>query len=265
MDDLCNEGYLKSGFPLGGYMDVIHNLKQLGLTEGEARVYFSLLKLGSTKIGPIVNDSHISRSKVYDVLERLTAKGLVSHITKGEVRHYNAVGPYRLRDYIAKKEELIRSQREIIDDMIPYLAQVASRNRESSAEIFTGDKGLRSAYEIMYKDAKAGEVLRYFYPYDDYHEVASPFYERLYRFQKSKKLKEKGIGIEAFKKSKYYKSYPKDAKMRFVSFPLPGTMDVFQDMLLIVSWEAMTGILVTSKEISEHFSRYFDSVWEIAT
>jgi sugar-specific transcriptional regulator TrmB len=246
-------------------MDVMQNLKQLGLTEGEARVYFSLLKLGSTKIGPIVNDSHISRSKVYDVLERLSTKGLVSHITVGEVRHYNAVEPYRLRDYIAKKEEQVKSQREIIDGIIPYLAQVASKNRESSAEIFTGDRGLRTAYEIMYKDARTGEVLRYFYPYGDYHEVASPFYERLYRFQKSKKLKEKGIGIGAFKKSKYYKSYPKDARIRFVSFPLPGTMDVFQDKLLIVSWEAMTGILVTSKEISEHFSRYFDSVWEIAT
>jgi predicted transcriptional regulator len=246
-------------------MDVMHHLKQLGLTEGEARVYFSLLKLGSTKIGPIVNDSHISRSKVYDVLERLSTKGLVSHITVGEVRHYNAVEPYRLRDYIAKKEEQVKSQREIIDGMIPYLAQVASKNRESSAEIFTGDRGLRTAYEIMYKDVKTGEVLRYFYPYGDYHEVASPFYERLYRFQKSKKLKEKGIGIGAFKKSKYYKSYPKDARMRFVSFPLPGTMDVFQDKLLIVSWEAMTGILMISKEISNHFSRYFDSIWEIAT
>ena len=246
-------------------MDIMQNLKHLGLTEGEARVYFSLLKLGSTKIGQVVKDSGISRSKVYDVLERLTAKGLVSHITVGEVRHFNAIEPYRLRDYIAKKEEQVRSQIEIIDGMIPYLAQVASRNRASSAEIFTGDKGLRSAYEIMYKDAKAGDVLRYFYPYDDYHEVASPFYERLYQFQKSKKLKEKGIGIAPFKKSRYYKSYPKDAKMRFVSFPLPGTMDVFQDKLLIVSWEAMTGILVTSKEISGHFSRYFDSVWEIAT
>ena len=246
-------------------MDVMQNLKQLGLTEGEARVYFSLLKLGSTKIGQVVKDSRISRSKVYDVLERLTTKGLVSHITIGEVRHYNAIEPYRLRDYIAKKEEQVRSQREIIDDMIPYLAQVASRNRASSAEIFTGDKGLRTAYEIMYKDAKAGDVLRYFYPYDDYHEVASPFYERLYQFQRSKKLKEKGIGIVAFKRSKYYKSYPKDARMRFVSFPLPGTMDVFQDKLFVVSWEAMTGILVTSKEISDHFSKYFDSVWEIAT
>ncbi len=246
-------------------MDVVQNLKQLGLTEGEARVYFSLLKLGSTKIGPIVNDSRISRSKVYDVLERLTAKGLVSHITVGEVRHYNAIEPYRLRDYVAKKEEQVRSQREIIDGMIPYLAQVSSRNRASSAEIFTGDEGLRSAYEIMYKDARAGDVFRYFYPYDDYYEVASPFYERLYQFQKSKKLKERGIGIAPFKKSKYYKSYPKDAKMRFVSFPLPVTMDVFQDKLLIVSWEAMSGILVTSKEISDHFSRYFDSVWEIAT
>jgi hypothetical protein len=53
--------------------------------------------------------------------------------------------------------------------------------------------------------------------------------------------------------------------MRFVPFPLPGTMDVFQDKLLMVSWESEIGILVTSKEIADHFARYFDSVWQVAT
>lgn len=33
----------------------------------------------------------------------------------------------------------------------------------------------------------------------------------------------------------------------------------------MVSWEDMAGILVTSQEITDHFRRYFDSVWEMAT
>jgi len=37
--------------------------------------------------------------------------------------------------------------------------------------------------------------------------------------------------------------------MRFVSFPLPGTMDLLGHKLLIISWiNIITGILITSKE-----------------
>ena len=48
--------------------DMIQELAQLGLTNGEARVYLSLLKIGLSKVGPIVRDSHVSYSKIYDVL-----------------------------------------------------------------------------------------------------------------------------------------------------------------------------------------------------
>jgi hypothetical protein len=52
---------------------ILQELIQLGLTDGEARIYASLLKLGSSKVGAIVRDSHVSYSKIYDVLERLRA------------------------------------------------------------------------------------------------------------------------------------------------------------------------------------------------
>jgi two-component SAPR family response regulator len=71
-------------------------------------------------------------------------------------------------------------------------------------------EGLRTAYEILLSSASRGEVLRYFYPYDDYHEIASPFYSRLYQFQKSKGLEERGISSTKFKQSKHYKEIPKD-------------------------------------------------------
>jgi hypothetical protein len=43
------------------------------------------------------------------------------------------------------------------------------------AEIFTGDKGVRTAYEILLKDATSKDVLYYFYPFEGYHSIATPF------------------------------------------------------------------------------------------
>jgi sugar-specific transcriptional regulator TrmB len=257
---------------------MLKDLNNLGLTNGEARVYLSLLKLGSAKVGAIVKDSTISYSKVYDVLQRLSIKGLVSQITVENVKHFNAVEPYRLHEYIKRKEEELNAQKVIIDKIIPQLAEYASNNRnkkKSSAEIFIGDSGLRTAYEILFndlsrrkkkkKDDDNDDVLRYFYPHAGYHEVATPFYSRLYRFQKSKKIKQKGIATFAFKSSKHFREIPKDVNMKFVNFPLPGTMDILRDKLLIISWNnTATGILIISEEIAEHFKSYFDKIWDIA-
>ena len=246
---------------------IVQELTQLGLTDGEARVYLCLLKIGSSNVGPIVRDSHVSYSKIYDVLERLSMKGLVSHVTIDGVKHFNSIEPYRLQDYIQRKEKQLNTQKEIVDRIVPSLIKIANNNRRrSSAEIFVGDRGLRSAYEILLRDASANEVLRYFYPYNEYHDIASPFYSRLYQFQKSKKLDERGISIIDFKKSNHYKqiSSKYNVKLRFVDFPLPGTMDIFKDRMLIISWSTKTGILISSKEIADHFKEYFDSIWNIA-
>jgi sugar-specific transcriptional regulator TrmB len=242
---------------------MLDELVALDLTAGEARVYLSLLRLGPSKVGSIVRESRVSYSKMYDVLERLANKGLVSHVLIGKVRHFSAAEPYRLHDYIRKKEESLQSEKEAIDRLIPGLLKYAGAGKRNSAEIFIGLKGLRTAYKILLQDAKKGDVLRYFYPFDDYHEVASPFYARLYLFQKQKRLDERGIGTASFKKSKHYREL-KNVNMRFVSFPLPGTMDIFGDRMLIIAWESTTGILISSKEITDHFKRYFDSLWQIA-
>ena len=268
---------------------MISELMEIGLTNGEARVYISLLKLGSSKVGSIVMDSRVSYSKVYDVLERLIMKGLVSFILIGDIRHFNAVEPYRLQDYVQKKEEKIRLQRDKANKIIPDLVSMVNKRRNDGsssssskrrrrrneemggvennhAEVFKGDKGLRTAYDILLGNSKRGDILRYFYPYDDYHSVASPFYSRLYRFQKSKNLAERGISTMGFKNSRHYQEeVPKDVNLKFVNFPLPGTMDIFQNKILIIEWENTIGILIHSEEMANHFKNYFDSIWNLSS
>ena len=245
---------------------MLDDLISIGLTSGEARVFLSLLKLGSAKVGHIVKDSRVSYSKVYNVLDRLSSKGLVSHIILGNVRYYNAVEPYRLEEYIKSKEQEVRNQLKTANKVIPELVKVANRNRQNDmAEIFMGDKGIRTAYEILLREATSKDILYYFYPFEGYHPIASPFYSRLYLFQKQKKVQQRGIATHAFKQSKHYTEISKGVKVKFVDFPLPATMDIFKDKLLIISWENATGILISSKEIAGHLRNYFNSIWKLAT
>jgi HTH-type transcriptional regulator, sugar sensing transcriptional regulator len=245
---------------------MLDDLISIGLKSGEARVFLTLLKLGSAKVGQIVKDSNVSYSKVYNVLDRLSSKGLVSHIILGNVKYFNAVEPYRLEEYIKRKEQEVRKQSEAANKLIPELAKIVYKNRQSDmAEIFIGDKGIRTAYEILLRDATSKDVLYYFYPFEGYHPIASPFYSRLYLFQKHKKVQQRGIATLDFKQSKHYAEISKGARMKFVDFPLPATMDIFKDKLLIISWENVTGILISSKEIAGHFRNYFDSIWKLTT
>ena len=245
---------------------MLDDLISIGLTSGEARVFLTLLKLGSSKVGQIVKDSNVSYSKVYDVLDRLSSKGLVSYIISGNVKYFNAVEPYRLEEYVKSKEQEIRKQLETANKLIPDLVKIADKNRQNDmAEIFIGDKGIRTAYEILLRDATSKDILYYFYPFEGYHPIASPFYSRLYLFQKQKKVQQRGIATLDFKRSKHYAEISKGVKMKFVDFPLPATMDIFKDKLLIISWENVVGILISSKEIAGHFRNYFDSIWKVAT
>ena len=108
-------------------------------------------------------------------------------------------------------------------------------------------------------------MLRYLYPFEGHRPVASPFYYlRMHLSQKQKKIDQKGTAALGFKKSKRCEKLPKDINMRFVSFPLPATMDTLRDRLIIISWANMTGILISSTEIADHFSDYFDSMWKIS-
>ena len=51
-------------------MNVEQELEDVGLTKGEARVYISLVKKGPSTVGPIVKESGVAYSKIYEVHQR---------------------------------------------------------------------------------------------------------------------------------------------------------------------------------------------------
>ena len=46
-------------------------LEEIGLTKGEIKVYLTLLRLGETTTGKIIEKAQISSGKIYEILDKL--------------------------------------------------------------------------------------------------------------------------------------------------------------------------------------------------
>lgn len=244
-------------------MKIVDDLIELGLTEGEAKVYVALTEVGSSTVGPIVNKSGVAYSNVYEVLNRLIEKGLVSFIIKEKTKYFQAGGSENLKEYLNKREEELESMKEKLDKMLPNLENLKNLPPQQEAEVFVGFKGLRTAYDKMFGGMKRGEEHLFLYVHTkEYGEEADNFYFSIGHLMKGKKIR--GLNNEYGRKSEFVKK-AKYIDSRYASFPIPGNWEVNRDMLLIVSWQKpVVGILIRSKSVTDEFRKYFESVWNKA-
>lgn len=240
------------------------DLKKLGLTEGEASVFLTLVKLGSSTVGPIVKKSGVSYSKVYEVLNRLLKKGLINYITKESTKYFQAVEPNRIIDYLQEEQKEVNKKIKLFNVILPKLENFSKTSPiKEDAQIFIGFKGVMSAYETMLENHDKKEKMLFFYIPDKLSiETASLFYKQAFHLYKRIGLKLKGISNTTFRNTKFLKKHPKFIELRFVNFPLPSTMDVYKDKVLITSWREQTiAYLINSKEIADNYREYFNQVW----
>ena len=246
---------------------MVKKLEELGLTKGEARAYLTLLKLESTTVGPLVKESKIAYSKIYDVLQRLMNKGLASYIIKGNTRYYLASNPKTLYDYLDKQEQEVIANKSLLPKLLPLLTNLKGQNEQETAQVFLGHKGILSAYEKILQMQKKGGITRYFFSYKlEYEKEARLFYidRPQYHELAEKYYKQKNIvwhGIADSKKSINPKR--KYMTIKYVDFPTPGNIDITENHVLITTWSKNPiGILIESREVAKNFSEYFDNIWK---
>lgn len=248
-------------------IDALQDLLRIGLTEGESKVYLALLELGSSTVGPIVKKAGVAYSNVYDILNRLIDKGLVSYIIKQKTKYFQAVGPSNLADYLNKKEQEISTQKAVLKEILPKLIRRQENVPEQEAEIFLGKKGMKAAYEKFFSNINSKDMYMFFYIYRElYSEEVDRFYWNvLGELYSQNKIPSRGIGNEAFRKSWFVEKMKKYITIKFIDFPIPGNVDIFKDKVLVISWIPQPiGFLIKSKSVADDFRTYFNAVWKTA-
>ena len=83
-------------------------LEEIGLTHNEIIVYKTLLQLGQTTAGPLTKKSGIHRSRVYESLNKLINKGLVSYSIKANIKYFSAQNPETIIDFLEEKKKAVK-------------------------------------------------------------------------------------------------------------------------------------------------------------
>jgi len=126
--------------------------QNLGFSDKESEIYIILLKSGTATAGDISRKTNINRTTVYDILENLMQKGLVSKYKKGGKTFFNTFEPKHLLTYLDREKEeyakIIEKQKEKTQQLLPQIISLQNlKNAKPKVQFFEGEKGMREAYE----------------------------------------------------------------------------------------------------------------------
>lgn len=126
----------------------IQRLIDFGLTDKEARVYLTLLELGTASPHAVAKAGGLSRSTAYVVLASLQSKGLANSNPATSPITYRAAPPDVLAQKAAKATEQHLNLQLGVEAILPYLTSLHGHtNRGRSMQVRTGVRGLTESMD----------------------------------------------------------------------------------------------------------------------
>jgi len=242
-------------------------LEKSGLSRGESKVYLSLVELGVSSVGAIVAKSGVSTSKVYEILNRLIKKGLVSHVEREGVKRFSAENPEQIVELLSIKEkEIIETKTELEKNLSKIYERINSAQKTAVTTIYEGFKGMKYVFDKSLDELKKGDIMYLFGVSESTEEIRTYFYH-YFKKQGKTGFKAKVIFDEtAIEKAKERKN--KFTEFRFMpkGTITPATITVYHNKTIIEVGNPnyILTILINNKEISESFKKNFELLWKIA-
>jgi sugar-specific transcriptional regulator TrmB len=196
--------------------------------------------------------TEIPSSKIYEILDKLINKGLVSYVKIDKIKHYQASDPRILLNYIDEKKKKLQ-------DILPELLLKQKLSKKQSVEMYEGQKAVFSLFTELIKQAKPKELYLVFsINEENKNDAANLFFKNLAVRRKDKKL-----DVRLLKNIKYYKKEKHTKlKLRYTKFNLPQGITIFRNTVVILSWiETPIAIKIESEIISKQMKDFFLDLW----
>jgi len=132
---------------------IIAYLKQLELSDEEAKLYLTLLQTGPTSVRDLAETVGIKRTTAYFYIDLLVDKGLIMKLVKGSKKLVAANEPENLQTLVEAKLESAKAVQQGFPDMLKTLSSLPKDNVTNDAEIryYKGKNGVKKIYEESLK------------------------------------------------------------------------------------------------------------------
>lgn len=237
-------------------------LEEFGLTKNESKVYTTLLRLKQAKITAISSKSRLYTKNVYDSLEKLIEKGLVSSITEKNQKIFIAESPEKLK-------YLLQEKTQKLDSILPSLIGMYSLMPDTkNVSTFHGREALQKRLSDI--EESKSHIVRVFAPtelgfVENNKSHIINLRRSLKKFNRKIHLIEIDTKIARNNSKVFDKGWKGIVKRKFYPFKKSSMVNwtVAGDLFSICLFdEEMLYIRIKSKIVSESFKEYFDALWE---
>ncbi|MFC1710909.1 TrmB family transcriptional regulator [Nanoarchaeota archaeon] len=243
-------------------------LEDVGLTKNQAKIYLALLDLGLSSAKPIIEKTKLHRQLVYNGLDFLIEKGLVSYVIQSNKKYFKAANPKQFLNYFKKKEEEIQKQKNKFKEILPKLKKKEKHKLKQEATVYYGNKGIKALLDNMIRENKkiltigASDIKAKAFQY--HLKFNLPLFHKI-RVNKKIPLKILlSIGlkqrIKDLKKLKHTKT-----KILPKEFTSNSSTNIYGNKVSIIMWgEEPFGFLIESKDIVNAQRKHFNLLWRMA-
>lgn len=232
-------------------------LTKVGLTKNESKVYLTLLKLGSATAVEITKQSKVHRVNVYDVLDRLLAKGLISTVMKANKKIYEAANPEQL-------DQLLKSKEEALKQIMPQLkTEFKIKKEKQQVHHFFGPDGVMQAYYMMLDQKETV-----------YGIGGSGFNRRILKHRHDmwdkerikRKIKGKVIYYEFTRVNHLFPDPITETRYIPNNFKTPCMVDICGDLVvnLMPLEEGIMAIVIENRALADSYRQFFNFMWQFA-
>jgi sugar-specific transcriptional regulator TrmB len=235
-------------------MELENELKKLGLNEIESKIYLSLLKLPQQSTVKLSKNTGINRRTIYDNLELLITKGLVTYNIISGTKYFNA-------NDVKILKQLIDEKLFTLENIMPTLRNLQETNFENTKiDILMGKQGIKTILE------NAIETNQTVYWIGGGLHLVENFKFSKYIQEKFSKLNIKLLQPKTKEISKRLRFFTK-IEYRFLPEKFSSSVGfiIYENKLIIgkLDENEIISIIINGKEFADTFRIYFKMLWDI--
>ncbi len=238
-----------------------------GLSPNEAKIYEALLGTEKANISTIAIKAKVHRRNVYDCINKLVEKGLVSQVVVKNEKYFKASNPKQLLELIKDKEDAINNS---LPDMLSRFQQIETKEH---IYIYKGVSGFRNYLQDILElpDGEmcyyVGAKLGWFDP------RLKHFLPRFLKISKQKKLKhfhlfDHDVPIKHPEIIQQLKEVNSPYKILPKEYSTNSAIDIFGDHVVTFTGldikqldNDLTQFVIISKGLAESHKTWFKMMW----
>jgi len=239
-------------------------LISLGFNKNEAIVYLALIETGSTDAHTLIQKTKFHKNIVYDNLNKLIDKGLVSFIQQDSKRVFSVTPGEMLVEHFREKETEIQNNIKKAKNISDEISKtIASLPPKQNATIYRGIKGVKEFFALT---LQGGDYLTLGAPQESVDMLGVTFWHNL----NAKAVENKQTAKLLFNES--LRDYGKTVKNKYTfikyleqEFEALTETVIQGDMVAIVVWSQEPIVfMIQDKYVASSYEKYFEKLWSQA-